>query len=552
MSPPTVSIALLAYVFGFGIAGVACFAALWRALRIEDAETRRGLVGLLVGSGSWALSTLVLFVGSSPAVGNAVYTISLIVGFTTIGAWLYFCSAYTGRSFHRNTRFRRAAVVSYVGVVAVKVTNPLHGRYFTTEFVTTPFPHLAVQHGTFHWVVAGLSYALAAVGFFMLYETFLEADYDTRPIAALVAVMGLPVVFDIVGFATPVLEEVNYEPLGVAVFAVGVLYVFEDRLLAVQLTSNLDDSVVYLDDSGRVQEYNGRAQTLFEPLSAATGEPLAEVLPAVTATLEAGESILELDRNGETRYYLVSDTSFTIGRADLRRMLVLTDVTDTERRRRELERHNEQLEGFAAAVRHELLNTLQIVDGNATFAGDALADGNTQRARDALRKVSETTDRMTAVTEELADLARYGRTIQDTSPVEFGEVVRAAFENAPGERLDLAVEGDGELEADPDRARELLEDAFAFAGHNGASTVWVTLRPDGFAITNDGQPPEDADPEAFFEFGSAVPAADVGLTLPNLRMLARVHGWDVTVDTGYTDGFRIVVSGARVRQQRAA
>lgn len=80
MNPPTVPIALVGYVFGFGIAGVACFAAMWRALRIEDAETRRGLVGLLAGSGSWALSTLVLFVAPSPAVGNAVYMVSLIGG----------------------------------------------------------------------------------------------------------------------------------------------------------------------------------------------------------------------------------------------------------------------------------------------------------------------------------------------------------------------------------------------------------------------------------------------------------------------------------------
>jgi len=551
MSLSTASIAFASYVLAFGLAGLACLVGLWRALRIEDAETRRGLVGLLAGSGGWALSTLVFLASPSPTVDYVAYTASLVVGFTTVGAWLYFCSAYTGRSFHRNSFFRRTAVAAYLGVVALKVTNPLHHRYFTTEAVTVPFPHLTITHGTLHWIVTGLSYALVAVGFFMLYETFLEADYDTRPLGALVAVTGLPVVVDVVGFATPALIEINYEPLGVAVFAVGVLYVFEDRLLAVQLTGDLDDPVVYLDDADRIRECNGRARDRFGALPAAVGEPLAEALPAVAAHLEADDPVLELDRDGETRYYLVSDTSFALGRADVGRMLVFSDVTDTERQRRELERHNEQLEGFAAAVRHELLNTLQIVDGNAAVAGDALADGDVRRARQALRKVSETTDRMATVTEELAALARYGRTIEDTQPVAFREAVAAAFEDAGRGDLELVVEGDGELEADPDRVRELFAHAFAFAGHNGASTVRVTLRADGFAITDDGEPPGDADPDAFFEFGGAVPDADAGLTLPNLRMLARVHGWDVTVDTGYDDGFRIVVSGARVRRWHA-
>ena len=61
-------------------------------------------------------------------------------------------------------------------------------------------------------------------------------------------------------------------------------------------------------------------------------------------------------------------------------------------------------------------------------------------------------------------------------------------------------------------------------------------------ITDDGTPAGETAAEAFFEYGGAMPDAAAGMTLPNLRMLARTHGWDVTLDTEYQDGVRIVIS----------
>jgi hypothetical protein len=81
----------------------------------------------------------------------------------------------------------------------VNITYHLHRLYFTTEFVTTPFPHLTTTRGLVHWVVTGGSYVLAAIGFFMLYKMFLEADYDSRSLGAVVAVTGLPIMSDLRG-----------------------------------------------------------------------------------------------------------------------------------------------------------------------------------------------------------------------------------------------------------------------------------------------------------------------------------------------------------------
>lgn len=540
-----------AYVFAYGVAVLACGVALRRARAVQDEETRRGLAGLLAASGGWALLQLGFLVAPTTETAYAAYLASLIVGLTTVGAWLYFCSAYTGRTFHRNPTYRRVAVAVYLAIVAVKLTNPIHGLYFTTTLATVPFEQLTVSHGVVHWIVTGLSYALAAVGLFMLYELFLEADYDTRALGAVVAVTGLPVVLDIVGFATPALLDINYEPLGVAVFAVGALYLFDERFLAVQLTSGVDDAVVYLDDDGQIREYNNRARRQFPALADAVGEQFADVLPDAADCLGEERAIVERTADGEPRYYLVSDTAFSLGQADIGRLVLFSDVSETERQRRELERHNDQLEGFAAAIRHELLNTLQVVDGRVKIAGEALEDGRVSQARDSLGTATDHADQMAAVVDDLADLARYGQTPDQSQSVDIVATAEAAFAAVDPEGIDLSVE-DGTVDANEPRLQDLFENAFEFAAHNGAATVAVTLCEDGFAIADDGDPREGVDSETFFAYGGAVPSAAAGMTLPNLRMLARTQGWAATVDTDYEAGVRVVVSDAAVERTRGS
>lgn len=117
----------------------------------------------------------------------------------------------------------------------------------------------------------GLSYALASVGYFMLLELFTEIDLDTRALFALVGITGLPVVLDIVGDTTPYLIDITYEPLGVAVFAVGVAFVYIDRFDAVQLAAERDDPVLVIDTDNHIRHTNRAARTLFPDLGGAEG-----------------------------------------------------------------------------------------------------------------------------------------------------------------------------------------------------------------------------------------------------------------------------------------
>jgi PAS domain S-box-containing protein len=332
------------YIGVFGLCGVVCFAAIGQAQTFQDPDVRRGLVGLLA----------------------------------TVWSWLYFCSAYAGRTYHRNTTLRRASAAVFLLVVSVKVTNPIHGAYFTAMQVSTPFAHLAVEHDVFHWIATGLSYVLSAVGLFIVFQLFSESGYDTRPLSALSVLIALPVVLDIVAQFTPLLINIIYAPIGVAVFAVGVLFVFQRRFLAVQRTSFGDDLSIYLDERGYIRDYSATVGEVLPELAEATGDRLAEAVPSVAEALDSDDQILEHDHAGELRYYFVSTSTTMLGNAGAQ-VVRLSDVTRTERQRRELiEREaalDEQNELYRAIIDASFAFVFRIdTQGRNTFASPSVEE----------------------------------------------------------------------------------------------------------------------------------------------------------------------------------
>ncbi|MFW5978277.1 MAG: histidine kinase N-terminal 7TM domain-containing protein, partial [Halohasta sp.] len=302
----------VAYMGLFFLSGIACLLAIPRAKTFDDAEIRHGLVGLLATTGLWSLLKTGFFIIPDPF-REATYILGLISGFATVWAWLYFASAYTGRRLHTNTTLRRLGAGVFLTVVALKITNPIHGRYFTTTEAATPFQHLAINHGLIHWASTGLAYVLAAVGLFMIFELYVESEYDTGPLGILTGLLALPVVLDLVAIATPVLIDFIYAPVGVAAFAIGTLYVFDDQFLAVRTAVLTGGATVIVDDDDRIRDFSAAAAGMFPELEDAAGEKLADVLPAVAATRGGDNEIIERATDGESHYYFVSPRSMTLG-----------------------------------------------------------------------------------------------------------------------------------------------------------------------------------------------------------------------------------------------
>jgi len=124
----------------------------------------------------------------------------------------------------------------------------------------------------------GLSYALAFVGYFMLLELFTQIDLDTR---ALLLSLG-SLAFRRVGscwvhHALP--HRHHLRAAGVAVFAVGVAFVYIDQFEAVQLAAERDTPVIALDVDNYIRDTNRAALTLFPGSTVQRGAHL-ETSPA--------------------------------------------------------------------------------------------------------------------------------------------------------------------------------------------------------------------------------------------------------------------------------
>jgi PAS domain S-box-containing protein len=365
----------LLYAGVFAISGLACIAGIERAREFDDPDVRRGLVSLLATTGAWALLKTAFFTLPDPF-RRPAYIAGLAIGFATVWAWLYFCSAYTGRDYHRNQTLRRLSAVVFLTVVSVKVTNPVHGAYFSTTATTTPFVHLAIEHNVLHWTATGLSYMLSAVGLFLLFEFYTESGYDTRSLGGLTVLLSLPVGLDIAAQFTPLLIEVIYAPLGVAAFSVGVLFVFERPFLAVQRSARDDDLSIYLDERGRIRDYSTAVRDVVPELEDSSGDRLSDVAPSITNALDSDEQLLEREQSGESRYYLVSASTVTLGDAGAQ-VLQLSDVSKTERQRRELveqERElDEQNEFYRAIIDASFAFVFRIdLEGTFTFVSPSV------------------------------------------------------------------------------------------------------------------------------------------------------------------------------------
>jgi signal transduction histidine kinase len=534
----------LLYVGIFIVAALACFASLTRLQHITHTDTRRGLWALLLTSGGWATAHVGFLVSPTTSLKLGWYTVGLVVGLATVGAWLYFCSAYTGRTYHQLPTYRRLAVGVYIVLVAVKVTNPLHHEYFTTTAIAIPFPHLSVYTGPLHWTAMGLSYALAFVGYFMLLELFTQIDLDTRALFALVGITSLPVVLDVIGYTTPYVIDITYEPLGVAVFAVGVAFVYIDRFEAVQLAAEQDDPIIALDVSNHIRDTNRAARTLFPELDGAEGTHLETTLPRVANCLGSDDPMLKLQKNGQTRYYRVTDTPYGTAKAGLGRTIMLTDVTDRERYREELVRQNQRLEQFANLVSHDLRNPLSVATGRLELLREEV-EGVAEN--DNAAGVERALNRMDDLIAQILTLARDGQPVEQWDAVLLSSIVQESWEMVETNTAELQVENDLAFKADSARLQRLLENLFRNALDHGGPDVTVTVGtiPDcpGFYVSDDGPGIPESNRDSVFDPGYTTREQGTGFGLAIVAEIVAAHGWKIQVTESETGGAQFEILG---------
>jgi hypothetical protein len=336
-----------AYLFSFVGATGLCLWAAWQIQTISFRETRRSLTAFFSGSGAWAACYVGFLLSGSAEAKHFYYQASLIVGFATVFTWLWFCSAYSGRGLHHNRKVQRLAAAVYAAVTILKVTNPLHGMYYGLEPSGSVFG-LVVTHGTLYWVVMALAYALSAAGYLMLFEVFLNTDGPVAPLVGLTSLTALPAALNVTGHLDRSLLDVTHEPIGVAIFAIGLSLSYRYHFSVVRVARGADRPTIVIRPNGDIRDLGGGAAREVPGLGrSAVGKGVGEVLPGLQKTLERSEethsrNVWATQQGEGQQFFRVTETTLNGENTD--RAVVLSNVTEQERRRRRLARQNDLFE----------------------------------------------------------------------------------------------------------------------------------------------------------------------------------------------------------------
>jgi PAS domain S-box-containing protein len=214
---------------------------------------------------------------------------------------------------------------------------------------------------------------------------------------------------------------------------------------------------------------------------------------------------------------------------------------ELEERAEELARQNERLDQFASVVSHDLKNPLSVARGRLEMArstGDPDHFGAVERAH----------ERIEELVNGLLTLSRRGDLRGEPVPVDLDNAARQAWRTVETGELELVVDADRTVKADPERLRQLLENLFTNAVEHADGATAVTIREveDGFAVADDGHGIPSGDREAILESGHTGSETGTGLGLAIVDTIVDAHGWTVSIGESDAGGARFEFRTAAV------
>ena len=436
--------------------GVGALALAWAIRRRRGRPGVDWFLGVFAAQATWCLSYGVALLVDDPTL-RVVLEATTWLGIVWTGiAFLGFALEYTGRSDVVRSRAFAAVVgfglLSTVGLA----TNPLHGAFWT-GFRFDPVlgvSTVSYAFGPWAYLVVAVESVLVASAVFLLVDTLLSYGPFYRRESAAVALSSLPPGLALVAWTLEVgpLSQLQFAPLMFVPHVLLDAYAFNraemfdrnpttSRAADRTAIDDLADPVVVLGPDRRVVRLNPAAEALLGAEAAtARDRPLSAFLDVPVAVDEDAQ--IAVDAGSRRRTYAVSTSRLTDPNGThVGYTVVLSDVTERERRR-------QQLEVLNRVLRHNLRNDAGLVHGYGELLVDRLEDPELVRMADAIERRSGA----------LAALGGKAGTVEslltDADPVEVDvadvveEVVDDARGRDPDATVDLAVdvgeEGTGE------------------------------------------------------------------------------------------------------------
>ena len=288
----------------------------------------------------------------------------------------------------------------------------------------------------------------------------------------------------------------------------------ESRLLSAIVNSS-DDAIVGKSPDGIIMCWNPAAERIYGyRAEEIVGQPMTVLCPPgrtgeiseILDKVRRGEIVSHYEterrrKDGSTVPVSISvspirdEDGVLIGASSIARDITeqrqARAVTDVRRRATDLEQANGSLEAFTYSVAHDLRAPLRSLAGFSTALLEDCGDDLGEEGRRYAERIRASSERMSALIDDLLELSRVARAEIHPQPVDLGaEVARIAEDlqrNAPDRRVRFTIQEAVRAQADRILIRSVLE--------NLVGNAWkFTSRQD----------------EALIEFGTA-PAGDAGI-----------------------------------------
>jgi PAS domain S-box-containing protein len=356
-------------------------------------------------------------------------------------------------------------------------------------------------------------------------------------------------------------------------------------------------AVEHAGHSVLITDVEGTIEYVNDAFESVTGYSAAEAIDRTPAMLRSGEhdeafyrdlweTILDGDvwqgevvneRKDGTRY-VVDQTIAPIATDDegiTGFVAINRDVTAIKEYERELEAQNDRLKQYGETVAHDLRNPLALLDAELTqfemTVDDADGAVDAETVGQFCADVDTTVERMQALIDDLLAMAEQGQRVLEFESTSVEAVATEAWAQTEAPSATLSVE-DTDVDADPDRLRELLANLFRNSVEHGSTSsegrspsgsrpaaddnrtesgdsvehagedVRVRVTPldfaAGFAVEDDGPGIPEAERDDVFERGFTTAADGTGFGLAIVERIAEAHGWSVSVTESRDGGAR--------------
>ncbi len=568
MASSQLSVLLLYYVWPVVTVLTASAIGLWMYANHWTERGVKWFVVTLAAGGGMNVCVFVMAVVDDPTVDwlSLFPRVGLFSWFAL--SFVVFCSVYTDTYFHRRPLFGVAILVSLAGQTLLAATSPLHDQMFVWyEHRTAAFSYIAAEPADTYVVLIILTVLLVGYGSYVMVRHLLSTRRHAggQIVLLLLGVISVAL-FELAGTMglVPVdgFSHTSYGvlPLLLFVFLAFFRFSFLDIKPVARSTvvENLRDPVLVLDDQQNVVDFNEASTHLWPEIDGYLQYPFETACPALASEIEVPPTTdrtttqIALPFDGRDRHFsaTVSEVSARDEGADLY-SVVLRDVTDLERSRRQLEIQNERLDQVAGTISHDLRNPINVATGYTDMLETHRDDTPSETGVDAqqcIEKIRDSHERMLEIIDDVLTIAREGKSVEETEDVDLTTVATEAWEYVDTGNASLTVRGDATVRAHRSKLLTIFENLFRNALDHGPADVSVVVETTtgGFSVADDGPGIPANYLEDVFEYGYTTDDAGTGLGLSIVRTMAESHGWSVAVDDDYDDGARFVFSNVEV------